>query len=342
MRQIYLQKQFYHLAKKAIIHPSEEAIQREQSLRIWDALCQQGMSREAASKVLGISRASLYRWKRGLRLEGWKGLEKRSRRPKRLRKRKWSQELIEGVRSLRQLYPCWGKEKIKVLLEEDQITASVSTVGRVIADLKQRGQIPTVRYKKCWKPRRKSKRPYAIRKPRDYEALEPGDIIQVDTLDVHPFPAVHFKHFTARDVISRWDVIEVYPRASSRQAKAFLFNLIKRVPFQVKAIQVDGGSEFMAEFEQACEELQIRLFVLPPRSPKLNGRVERAHRTHLDEFYAVHEPNGDLQDLNKDLRKWEWVYNNIRPHRALDNLSPRRYIERYHPDLISDDLSHMY
>ena len=172
MRQIYLQKQFYHLAKKAIIHPSEEAIQREQSLRIWDALCQQGMSREAASKVLGISRASLYRWKRGLRLEGWKGLEKRSRRPKRLRKRKWSQELIEGVRSLRQLYPCWGKEKIKVLLEEDQITASVSTVGRVIADLKQRGQIPTVRYKKCWKPKRKSKRPYAIRKPRDYEALE--------------------------------------------------------------------------------------------------------------------------------------------------------------------------
>ena len=95
----------------------------------------------------------------------------------------------------------------------------------------------------------------------------------------------------------------------------------------------------MAEFEQTCEELHIRLFVLPPRSPKLNGRVERAHRTHLDKFYALHELNDDLEDLNRDLRKWEWVYNNIRPHRALDNLSPRKYIEQYHPDLISGHLS---
>lgn len=342
MRQIYLQKEFYHLAKKPIIRPSGEAKQRERLLSIWERLCEQGLSREAASKVLGVSRASLYRWKQRLELEGWKGLECRSRRPKHLRQHSWSEELIEGVRSLRELYPCWGKEKIKVLLEEEGVLASVSTVGRVITDLKRRHQIPSVHYRKRWKPRKRVQRPYAIRKPKEYEVERPGDIIQVDTLDIHPFPAVHFKHFTARDVISRWDVVEVYPKASSRQAKDFLFNLIRRVPFPVKAIQVDGGSEFMAEFEQACKELQIRLFVLPPRSPKLNGRVERAHRTHLDEFYAVHEPNGDLKDLNRELRKWEWIYNNIRPHRALDNLSPRKYIERYHPDLTPSFLSHMY
>jgi len=27
--------------------------------------------------------------------------------------------------------------------------------------------------------------------------------------------------------------------------------------------------------------------VLPPRSPKLNGAVERANRTHTEEFYQV-------------------------------------------------------
>jgi putative transposase len=64
----------------------------------------------------------------------------------------------------------------------------------------------------------------------------------------------------------------------------------------------------MAEFEQACAQLKIQLFVLPPRSPKLNGRVERAHRTHLDEFYAFHDPLGDLQELNAELRKWEYGY----------------------------------
>lgn len=96
-----------------VIHASEEAKQRERALTIWETLCQQGMNREEASKVVGVSRASLYRWRHGLQLEGWKGLEKRSRRPKRVRKPCWSYELIEGVRSLRMLYPCWGKEKIK-------------------------------------------------------------------------------------------------------------------------------------------------------------------------------------------------------------------------------------
>lgn len=342
MRQIYLQKEFYQLIKKPPVQPSENAKQRMRLLRAWETLQAQGMDAEEAGQIVEVSRATLYRWRKGLREEGWKGLECRSRRPKHLRKHSWSEELIEGVRSLRKLYPCWGKEKIKVLLEEEGLLASVSTVGWVITDLKRRHQIPSVHYRKRWKPRKRVQRPYAVRKPKDYEVEKPGDIIQVDTLDIHPFPAVHFKHFTGRDVISRWDVVEVFRKASSRQAKDFLFNLIRRVPFPVKAIQVDGGSEFMAEFEQACEGLQIRLFVLPPRSPKLNGRVERAHRTHLDEFYAVHEPNGDLEDLNRELRKWEWVYNNIRPHRALDNLSPRKYIERYYPDLISSHLSHMY
>ena len=89
----------------------------------------------------------------------------------------------------------------------------------------------------------------------------------------------------------------------------------------------------MAEFEHVWAECHIRLFVLPPPSPKLNGRVERAYRTHLDKFYAVFSPEGDLKSLNKSLRNWEWVYNNIRPHRALDNLTPKQYIERNHPGL---------
>ena len=29
----------------------------------------------------------------------------------------------------------------------------------------------------------------------------------------------------------------------------------------------------------------IKLFVLPPGNPKLNGHVERANRTHTEEFY---------------------------------------------------------
>ncbi len=50
-----------------------------------------------------------------------------------------------------------------------------------------------------------------------------------------------------------------------------------------RALQVGGGSEFAAEFEFACQQRSLPLFVLPPRSPKLNGHVERAQRTHTEE-----------------------------------------------------------
>ena len=74
-----------------------------------------------------------------------------------------------------------------------------------------------------------------------------------------------------------------------------------------KALQADAGSEFITEFDQACADLKNQLFVLSPRSSKLNGRVERAHRTQLDDFYAFHASEGDLDQLNKELKKWEWV-----------------------------------
>lgn len=47
------------------------------------------------------------------------------------------------------------------------------------------------------------------------------------------------------------------------------------MPDLIKAIQIDGGSQFMAESETACKDAGLALNVLPPRSPKLNGAVER-------------------------------------------------------------------
>lgn len=165
--------------------------------------------------------------------------------------------------------------------------------------------------------------------------------MQVDTLDVKPLEGHMVKHFTARDVVSRWDVIEAHQRATANTATEFLETILARMPFPVKAIQVDGGSEYRAVFEEACQRLGVKLFVLPPHSPKLNGRVERAHRTHLEEFYAVIPKSAQIEKLNIELYKWERVYNQIRPHQALDYLTPAEYINKYYPDVTSK-LSHMY
>jgi len=111
--------------------------------------------------------------------------------------------------------------------------------------------------------------------------------VQVDTLDVRPVPSVVFQQFTARDLVSRWEFIQAHGRATAASATAFLDTLQPRMPFPIRAVQVDGGSEFFAEFELACQKRGLHLFVLPPRSPKLNGAVERAHCTHTEEFYQA-------------------------------------------------------
>ena len=101
----------------------------------------------------------------------------------------------------------------------------------------------------------------------------------------------------------------------------FIDILLKRMPFPVRAIQVDGGSEFQDAFERECQRRGIKLFVLPPRSPKLNGHVETAQRTHTN-------ANFELPELNQALLEWEKVYNTIRPHQSLGYLTPQQFLEQ--------------
>jgi len=156
-----------------------------------------------------------------------------------------------------------------------------------------------------------------------------GDLVQLDSLDMRPLPGLVFKHFTARDIISRWDAVEVYGRATAGTATQFLDKLERSMPFPVAAIQVDGGSEFEVVFEEECQKRNIRLFVLPPRSPKLNGYVERAHRTHTQEFYEVTDSSFDLSELRDALSRWERIYNTVRPHQSLRYLTPLKFLEQW-------------
>ncbi|CAL7962337.1 hypothetical protein MIDIC_460032 [Alphaproteobacteria bacterium] len=42
----------------------------------------------------------------------------------------------------------------------------------------------------------------------------------------------------------------------------------------------------MADFELACKDLNVDLYVLPPKKPQYNGGVERGNRIFREEFYA--------------------------------------------------------
>jgi len=322
MRLLTLPRAYFYLAGHRLTCLSPKGQERLRILSAWQALRRHGLNSTQASQTLDVSRATFYRWAKRVRQDGLKGLEDRSRRPKRCRPRSWGAPLVARVQQLRETYPGWGKDPLTVLLGRESRTTSMSTVGRILSYLKQRGYLRepprhATRHRKRYVPR-----PFAIRKPRDYPVTAPGDLVQIDTMDVRPVPGLTLKHFTACDTISRWNELEVHKQATATTAANFLEGLLNRMPFPIRAIQVDGGSEFKAAFEQACQLRHVQLFVLPPYSPKLNGRVERAHRTHLEGFYDVYEGDLNLGPLNQALSRWQRVYNFVRPHRALDRRTP--------------------
>lgn len=281
-------------------------------------------------RYFGISRETFYRWKKRFNPRNLSTLENRSCWPLHVRIPTWTRAEIQAVAKIRQEFPRWGKEKLHRLLRRYKgVAIAVSRIGRILKNLKDNGKL--IEGTRCLKARNaRKKRPYARRKPREYVAKIPGDIVQIDTLEVRPVPGTRWFQYTARDMVSRWDVLHVATTNSSGNARDALKALLQRAPFEVRAIQVDGGAEYRKHFEEAAERLGIRMFVLPPRSPNLNAHVERAQRTHTEEFYETRLENyDDIESVRHELADWEYIYNNIRPHHSLDYQTPAEYIERF-------------
>jgi len=309
---------------------SREARQRLAMLD-WHELHGRSVARTA--RHFGFSRPTVYRWLARydrLRLES---LEDRPSRPVRRRRPTWTLAELVAVRRVRLAYPRWGKDKLRVLLRREGLSLSTSMVGRILDRLRRTGELREPARRGISARRRAWQRPHAVRKPAGFVAARPGDLVQVDTIDVRPLPGLVLKQFTARDVVSRWDVLELRSSASARSAVAILDALAARMPFGIRALSVDNGSEFMAEFEASCAQRGIALLTLPPRSPKLNGSVERANRTHTEEFYEVTDAEATLAELRPALLAWETTYNTIRPHQALGYLTPAEYLASLEPDV---------
>ena len=120
---------------------------------------------------------------------------------------------------------------------------------------------------------------------------------------------------------------QVYSNATARSAKRFLRELVEIAPYKILSIQVDGGSEFMADFKTACEQMKIPLIVLPPARPKYNGGVESGNRTFREEFHACRDLIADsIGAMRFDLRKAVEKYNTFGPHHALKGKTPMEYL----------------
>ena len=308
----------------------QQAIQRWEKLRLYDRLRRQGCSQKLALEAIGWSRSTYYRWRKRFHTSGLDGLAARSRCPRRLRSPQWSFQDERLVWQLRRRYPFCGKLRLHLFLQQEHAFAgSVSTVGRILAKGVRLGRIrPWAFYQGRLGPqrRRNFQKGHAQRWRYGMKASRPGQLVQIDHSRVYPLPGVQFKEFKAICPVSKHLVVRCYSRATARNATRFLQALLQEMPFPITSLQVDGGSEFRAQFETACHKLDLPLYVLPPRRPQYNGCVERAHSTTRCEFWTFYDGELRVADINRALQQQLHFYHHRRPHRSLGLLTPQAFL----------------
>jgi len=293
----------------------------------WQKLKAEGVSDKLCQEFVGISRASFYRAKQILK-DIDLGIMPPSKRPKKLNKPKWTEAQKQHVLKIRRENPTYGRQKIAIILKRDHAqTLSESTVGRILKFLMKKGliqrSISALRVKRKRDFRKGHAKPWEYK---DYKTMELGERVQIDHMTVTK-NGIGLKHFQAWDRKSKYIAANVYSHAKSSSAKRFLLDLIEKAPFKIASVQVDGGSEFMADFEEACQKLNLPLIVLPPSSPKYNGGVERGNRIFREEFYARKDLLSDsIGAMRIDLANAVDKYNTYRPHARLKGMTPMEYI----------------
>ena len=214
-----------------------------------------------------------------------------------------------------------------VIQREHGHDISESMVGRILSFLSQKHQITPARSRPQKRRRDFSKGHAEAWKYKEYNKIELGERVQIDHMSATK-NGVSVKHFMAWDRRSKHIHAQIYSNAKATSARKFLRELVQTAPYAIRSIQVDGGSEFMAEFEAECEALEIPLIVLPPSKPQYNGGVERANRTFREDFYD--DPKILVADsigaLRFELKRAVHTYNEYRPHCALHGRTPMEYL----------------
>jgi transposase InsO family protein len=262
----------------------------------------------------GISRKTYYKWLRRFQSHGEAGLGDRSRAPQRC-PRATPPEVVSKIVYLRQQYH-FGAGRIAAYLQRfHQVAVARSTVHRLL-DARGLGRLPA-------NQRRGGQRQRWQR----YEKPQPGHRLQVDVKFLERIPGSRKRlyQFTAIDDCTRIRVLKVFDACNQATAIRFIEDVCRRLPFRVHVVQTDNGAEFQSQFHWHLETRDIRHVYIRPRTPHLNGKVERSHRVDDQEFYQLLDDRGITDDIhlfNEKLREWEDYYNYHRPHGALNGQTP--------------------
>jgi transposase InsO family protein len=303
------------------MNPTDRTIKaRETWLKCYEELGSASM----AARKCGIPRSTLYRWIKRTKIEGNEALKGRSRRPITLAKQKVTDELTELIKSVRTQFN-FGPQRISLhLLRVHNLEISAPTVWRVMKS----NNLPNIKkYRKHGDVKR-------------YNRPIPGDRVQIDVTKIGP----RCYQFTAIDDCTRLRVLRLYGNKKTESTIDFLGHILDTFEFPIHRIQTDWGTEFFNDlFQEELMDHFIKFRPIKPRSPHLNGKVERSQLTDKSEFYSTIPRSERNLELAPRLLEWQSFYNHKRPHASLNGKTPyEKLLEVEHLIPIQPDVTGKY
>ena len=306
---------------------TKEAKQRLKILEFWKKY---GL--RATTDAYGAKKSTLYHWDKILNSSGGKieSLNPKSQARINKNKRDIHPIILKEIRRLRlEECPNMGKAKVKKNLDTFCKTNNLpiyseSKIGRIINDKKIYHHRQKISH--FGKIKEEVKRDKKKRKPKDFVASEPGDLIEIDTIVKYVYG---FKRYiiTAVDVKTRYSFAYAYRQHGSASAKDFFKKLEQTFPYEIKRVQTDNGSEFHKYFMDYLEEQDVIHYFNYKGKPTKNGHIEKYNRTIQEEFIDWNEILlEDVERFNDKLMDWLIWYNTKRFHWSLNLTSPVDYL----------------
>lgn len=278
--------------------------------------------------AFGVKKSTLYDWRKVFitSKKQINSLVPKSTRPNNLRVMTVDSKFVEFIRSVRENYGNVSKYKLKIFVDEysKEIglkTISTSVIGKVI---KRKHFF----YETRTKAKRKKFRLLSPRIKRSPKEVIPG-YVEMDSIIIYLFGR-KYCFSTVIDIVTKFAWCKLIPTLSSSYSKQALTEFRKLYTHQLRIVQTDNGSEFLGEFNFYLEQQNIKHEFIYPRSPKINGVVERFNRTIQEEFLERQaEIDYDIKLFNQKLTNYLIWYNTKRPHQSLNYMTPKSYTDSF-------------
>jgi len=294
--------------------PAQSRLRVKQRLAIVTYAVEHGVL--PASQRFSLDRKTIREWRERWREHGLLGLVPRY--PKR-RKSRVPDDLMQLLEHARRELG-YGAPRTRIWLRRvHQRDLPAATIHKAFVRL----GVPKLPGK-----RRRAVRPKQLHL---FEKPEPGDSVQVDVKVVKVSGRKAFQ-YTAIDDCTRFRVLRLYREQNQRSSIDFLAELRRALPFPIRRLQCDNGSEFPLAFALTVEAAGIKHRYIRPRCPQQNGKVERSHRIDNEEFWRRHR-FGSFGDAAQALGGWERIYNYERFSMALHGATPAEKLQHLVPSL---------